>query len=79
MFSLGSDDYVHVDRAVEICLENGWLTEEDIANYIQTNSTTKEFWDKLKKLLEEKGFFIKKIPKNPSVREDDKISSVKVG
>lgn len=68
---MGSEDYVHVDKAVEVVLENGWLTEEDIANYIQTNSTTKEFWDKLKKLLEEKGIEIRKLPKNPSVRENE--------
>jgi hypothetical protein len=61
-----SDDYILIDNAVQVVLENGWLSEEDIAKEISE-------WDekaflKLKKLLEEKGIEIRRLPKNPSIR-----------
>jgi hypothetical protein len=68
------EDYVHVDQVAEVACENGWLTPEDIAGYItdqcKKSKNKKAFWLKLKALLEEEGFSIEKLPKNPSVRKE---------
>jgi hypothetical protein len=62
------DDYVHIDDAVRIVLENGWLSEEDIAKEI--SEWKEKAFQRLKKLLEEKGIEIRRLPKNPSLRQD---------
>jgi hypothetical protein len=64
------DEYVHIDDAVRVVLENGWLSEEDIAEEIC--GWKEKAFQKLKKLLEEKGIEIRRLPKNPSVREEAK-------
>jgi hypothetical protein len=64
----GNDDYIHVDDAVRVVLENGWLSEKDIAEEI--SAWNKKAFQKLKKLLEEKGIEIRRLPKNPSIREE---------
>lgn len=61
-----SDDYILLDDAVKVVLENGWLSEEDIANEI--SECKEESFQKLKKLLEEKGIEIRRLPSNPSFR-----------
>lgn len=67
-----SEDYIHVDKAVEVALENGWLSAEDIANYIDANRNVKPFISKLKEFLEKKGFSLREIPTNPSERVERK-------
>lgn len=62
------DDYVHIDDAVRIVLENGWLSEEDIAKEI--SEWKEKAFQRLKKLLEDKGIEIRRLPKNPSLRQD---------
>jgi hypothetical protein len=42
-----SDDYVHVDNAVDMIIENEWLTAEDIIKYI-LNSKDIEMLEKLR-------------------------------
>jgi len=32
---MSTDDYIHVDNAVEVVLENGWLSMKDILFYIK--------------------------------------------
>lgn len=68
MNRIASDDYISTDDAVRVVLENGWLTEEDIANEI--SEWHGKTFRKLKKLLEEKGIEIRRLPKNPSIREE---------
>lgn len=62
-----SDDYIRIEDAVKVVLENGWLSEEDIADEI--SGCKEESFQKLKKLLEEKGFEIRKLPTNVSSRK----------
>ena len=62
------DEYIHQDDAVRVVLENGWLTEEDIANEI--SEWNEKAFKKLKKLLESKGIEIRRLPRNPSQREE---------
>jgi len=67
---MSKDDYVHIDQAVEVALENEWVTEEDIAWYLEyKKKKDKAFFKKVKKLLEKKGIEIRILPLNPSKRE----------
>lgn len=64
---MSHDDYVHVDNVIEIAQE--WMTEEDIANYLEgicpdgkcTNIKKKVFFEKVQKLLLAKGIEIRKL------------------
>lgn len=62
------EDWVHVDEATRIVCENGWITAEELAEYLEVWGT-KPFLKKLKKELEKRGFVISRLPKNPSQRE----------
>lgn len=47
-----SEDYIHVDQAVEVVVDNGWLTAKDIYEYILMWSETDiEFRRKILSLL----------------------------
>lgn len=63
-----SEYWVHIDKAVELVLSEGWLFPEDIVNYLKAKRKDKKFMNKLKKLLEENGFLLREIPSNPSTR-----------
>jgi hypothetical protein len=67
---MASDDYIHIDDAVRVVLENGWLSEKDIAEEI--SGWSEEAFQELKKLLAEKGIEIRRLPVNPSKRREEK-------
>jgi len=63
---MNPEDWVHVDRATQVVLENGWLTPEEIADYIEYLHTQIKLFRKLRRALEKKGFMLRVLPKNPS-------------
>ena len=47
-----SEDYVHVDQATQVVLENGWLTPVEVYEYIKAQSRVDAaFLKKMKALL----------------------------
>jgi hypothetical protein len=62
------DGYIREDDAVDVVLENGWLTEENLAELIER--CTEKSFKKLKKLLEARGIEIRRLPQNPSQRDE---------